>query len=214
MSLGEETIVHGNDTSQPIRVGILSPNVLLNVTDHNAMYEDPDLPWRFDSLAKRASLLFDKLYISEDLEVTCSLLDAFGDDNDPKNATIRHLIDEGLIFLPRDAGYSSGAQLITENLAGTAASLNEELMRIGNPTGIEDDEAYLIGQPDVGDFVESNGCHPRDMNLGPIRDQQRRYESLLLRRNAAILRQAGFTDVAVIGRLINDMHGAEYASPV
>src|SRR5260370_36034442 len=108
---------HGRNSSQPMRVGIMSPNLLLNVDDHNAMYDDPNLPWRFDSIAKKASLLFDKIYLTHDLVVTCSILDSADDDND-KSQTLRYLIDEDLIFLPHDLGYSAGVQFINENLVG------------------------------------------------------------------------------------------------
>jgi hypothetical protein len=197
----------------PMRVGVVSPNLLLNVEDHNAMYSDPDCPWPFESVAKKASLLFDKLYLTQDLDVTCSLLSSF-EENDSKSETLRYLIAEGMILVPEDLGYSSGTRLIASNLVGIAADIDAQLRRVGNRTGIEDDEEYLTGQPDLGDFAESNGCHPRGGGLRTVREQQLMYESLLLRRNVSILHQAGLEGAAIVGRLLSDTKDVEHASPV
>jgi hypothetical protein len=47
---------------------------LNNIADHNAMSEDPQNPWSFDSLAKRTSLLFDKIYLTDNLDLTCEIV--------------------------------------------------------------------------------------------------------------------------------------------
>jgi hypothetical protein len=191
------------DTSErPPRVGILSPNILLNVADHNAAVDDPNLPWRFDSIAKKAALLFDKVYLTHDLDTTCALI-GNAEYEGVNSGTFRYLIDRKFIITPQDLGYLSGDELIGANLCGAAAKIDAELHRVGNP-GMDGDEDYLIGQPDVGDFAESNGCHPRGGDKRLRRIAERAYESLLLRRNAEILRNAGLADVAVVGRLFEE----------
>jgi hypothetical protein len=198
-----------------MRVGVLSPNVLLNVDDVNAMYEDPDRGWRFDSIAKRASLLFDKVYLTQDLDATCTLLESVDGDSDsnPYSTTLRYLAEQGFILLPKDLGYTSADDFLKSNIVGTVAEINRELLSIGNP-GIEGDEDELIGQPDVGDFAAHDGWHPRARRSLTIGDQRRMYESLLLRRNAALLRQAGLSDVAVVGRLYHEPQNIEHQSPL
>ncbi len=202
-----------------VRVGVLSPNIVFNVDDWNSMYEDPTCLWRFDSVAKKAALLFDKLYVTHDLDVTCQLIESGnGDfDSNPHSATLRYLSEQGLILLPTDLGYPSADQFFSSNIVGTVAVLNKELLCIGNP-GIEGDEDYLIGQPDVGDLAAHDGWHPRSLfrqqRSISINDQKQMYESLLLRRNVALLRQAGLSDVAVVGRLYQEHHKAELSSPV
>jgi hypothetical protein len=210
-----------------VRVGVLSPNIVLNVDDWNSMYEEPTCPWRFDSVAKKAALLFDKLYVTHDLDVTCQLIESGNGDSDsnPYSATLRYLSEHGFILQPTDLGYTSTDHFLNSNIVGTVATLNTELVRIGNFTGIDDDEDYLIGQPDVGDWAAHDGWHPRlpfrsrrSMSIGEQRkmidDQKWMYESLLLRRNVALLRQAGLPSVAIAGRLYQERHDTELSSPV
>lgn len=209
MSVGQAT------SGAPIRVGVLSPNIVINVDDWNSMHEDPSCPWRFDSIAKKAALLFDKVYITHDLDITCELIESGDGDfgSNPYSSTLRYLAEQGFILLPADLGYASADQFLSSNIVGTVAAINRELLRIGNP-GIEGDEDYLIGQPDVGDWAAHDGCHPRSQHPMSISDQRRMYESLLLRRNMALLRQAGLPDVAVVGRLYQELQDAEQSSPV
>jgi hypothetical protein len=203
-----------------MRVGVISPNVILNLDDVNRMATDPDLPWRFDSLAKKVSLLFDKIYLTPDLDVTYQILQSVdGDDeNNPQVATLRYLVDQGLILTPQSLGYSSGKQFLNANTKGTASKINHQLMRIGNPGIEEDQDEILIGQPDVGWLAAHDGWHPRLHRKGfagmSLSRQERAYESLLLRRNAALLRMAGIPDVSVVGRLFEDTVTAKSSYPV
>ena len=52
-----------------MRVGVISPNVVSNIADYNAMAEDPNFARPFELLAKRSVLLFDRLFLTEDLEL-------------------------------------------------------------------------------------------------------------------------------------------------
>lgn len=206
-------------TDDHTRVGVLSPNIVLNVDDWNFMYEDPACPWRFDSVAKKVALLFDKVYLTHDLDVTCELIESADGDfgSNPYSATLRYLAERGFILTPADFGYASADQFLKSNVVGLVASLNKELLRIGNP-GIEGDEDYLIGQPDIGQLAAHDGWHPRSLfrskHSMSIDEQKRMYESLLLRRNMAMLRQAGLPDVAVVGRLYQEHHDTDSTSPV
>jgi hypothetical protein len=133
--------------------------------------------------------------------------------SNPYSGTLRYLSEQGFILLPADLGYTSTNQFLGSNIVGAVATLNKELLSVGNP-GIEGDEDYLIGQPDIGDWAAHDGCHPRSERPMSISDQRQLYESLLLRRNVALLRQAGLTDVAVAGRLYQERHDMELSSPV
>jgi hypothetical protein len=186
-----------------MRVGVLSPNLLLNIQDQNMMDADPTYPWPFETAAKRASLLFDKIYLTHDLDATCEI--AFVDDT--AAGTLRYLTERGLILSPLELGYSSGDDFIKATSSkGLAAELHGRLVLVGNP-GIEDHlDAMLLGQPDTGDFDAHDGCHPRGKRLNDpaVRTGQIEYESLLLQRNVAMLREAGISDVAVVGRVYEE----------
>lgn len=202
-----------------MRVGIISPNLILNNDDFNKMQEDPDLPWPFDSLAKKVSLLFDKIYVTQDLDVTCTLLGSDGSfEENPEALTLKYLADQGFILTPPQLGYNSPKEFLKGNLKGIAAQINSELMRIGNPGIGEEDEEYLIGQPEVSWLAAHDGWHPRanqkHLRRMNIPRQQQAYESLLLRRNAALLREAGVADVSVVGRLFEDTHNEDRRNPV
>ncbi len=192
------------------RIGIISPNVVLNIADANAMAEDDKITWRFDLLAKRASFLFDKIFITDDLEKTYNILGSFsGDfDEDPAVVTLRFLEERGLIVTPKSLGLNSISHYVEKESSSITATLHDELLHIGNPGVEPEDKIELVGQPDVGWFAWSNGWHPRrdqmaDLGLN-IAQQQELYESLLLRRNLAFLNDNGFVDSSVIGRLFEN----------
>jgi hypothetical protein len=193
-----------------MRVGIISPNLIENMED------DESPSQRLDMLAKRASLLFDKLYLTEDLEKTFELIGSICSDE--LMETLRYIQEKGLILQPRDLGYSSADDLLGAGLKGVAGKLHTQLLRIGNPgnDGNPYDLIY-VGQPDIGDWAAQNGMHPRS-NKGwddpAIKVKQRKYESVLLRRNAALLREVGLTDVAIVGRLYEERRPAKRDHPV
>src|SRR5688572_23986426 len=112
-----------------MRVGVASPNLLSNVADYNAMSDDPNMPWPFEVLAKRASMLFDRLYLTEDLDLTCEIVGGGSAicDDDPYCATLRYLADKDLILLPQHLGYASGAAFLQSNLKGEGRRLHAAL---------------------------------------------------------------------------------------
>jgi hypothetical protein len=188
-----------------MRVGVVSPNLLSNVADDNAMSDDPNMPWPFEVLAKRASMLFDRLYLTEDLDLTCEIVGGGSAicDDDPYCATLRYLADKDLILLPQHLGYASGAAFLQSNLKGEGRRLHAALLKVGNPSNnCEPGEYTYVGQPDIGDLEAHDGNHPRSHkgDKDPqIAVKKRRYESLLVRRNVALLRQAGCSQVTVVG---------------
>ncbi len=203
-----------------MRVGIISPNLLMQnhpcgtdkwwVEDH----------WTIDTLGKKAAILFDILYLRHDLDVTRSLLSGLdGDDENWQIRTLDYLVDNGLIVTAADFGCRSGAEFLARNLTGVASRLHDELCQVGNP-GIEGDEDELIGQPDIGDFAAHDGCHPRDfgrrgkLSANEILRQQQEYESVLVRRNAALLAHAGADDAVIIGSLFQQHSQPANAHPV
>lgn len=187
-----------------MHVGVVSPNAMFNIADENAAYDDPDQSWGFDNLAKRASLLFDKLYLTDNLDLTREIVGHY-DEADPKSQTLQYLEDRGLILRPQDLGFATGAQFIGASIKGSVADLHDQLLRVGNPSNnCEPGDCTYVGQPDIGDFEAHDGTHPRSergWDDPDIEVLEARYESLLLARNAAMLRQAGLTSVAIVGRL-------------
>src|ERR1700674_1737783 len=111
-----------------MRVGVVSPNILNGVTDNNAMCEDPDHPWPFDSLAKRTSLLFDKIYLTDNIDLTCEIVGGGSAicGEEPNCGTLRYLAQKGLILVPQDLGYSSGEAFLKHNIKGSTARLHRE----------------------------------------------------------------------------------------
>jgi hypothetical protein len=108
-----------------MRVGIISPNVALNVGDHNKMFEEPDYPWPLGSLAKKVSLLFDKIYLTHDLDLTCEIIEGVSGEfeNDPKSGTIRYLILQGIARMSTQKGFF-------EFLVTGAADLAEHVVKL------------------------------------------------------------------------------------
>jgi hypothetical protein len=203
-----------------MRVGVVSPNILTNIADHNAMVENPRHPWPFDSLAKRTSLLFDKIYLTDNLALTHEIVGGGSADfeADPNCGTLQYLAHKGLILVPQDLGYLSGEAFIKENIKGAAARLHQDLLKIGNPSNnCEPGENTYLGQPDIGDFEAHDGNHPRSdkgWNDPRIEVKKRKYESLLLRRNAVMLREAGVDEVVIVGRLYAERKETKHAHPV
>jgi hypothetical protein len=185
-----------------MRVGIISPNLIDSVDEVNALHDDPNASWLFDRVAKNAAFLFDKLYLTEDVEETCELIQTICPED--RVETLRYLREKGLLLTPRDLGYPSASVFLKENTCGCAAKLQTKLVRVGNPGLGEDDDHRYLGQLDIGDWAAQNGWHPRSRkgwNDPRIKLLKQKYESILLRRNAAILREAGLSDVAIVGRL-------------
>ena len=199
-----------------MRVGIISPNLIDSVDQWNALQDDPNASWPFDALAKRAVFLFDKLYLTEDLEETIELMGSVCPDE--RLGTLRYLQEKGLILRPQDLGFASADDFLRANMKGVATKLHAQLLRVGNPgiDGNPDDLKY-VGQPDIGDWAAQNGMHPRSnkgWNDPAIATQKQKYESLLLRRNAAILRESGLTDIAVVGRFYEERRRIKHDHPV
>src|SRR5258708_3514314 len=166
-----------------MRVGIISPNIL-NHTADSKLYSDPDEFWPFNSLGKQTCLLFDKIYLTDDLDLTCKIINA-GYDDDPNSLTLRYLAEKGLLLLPQDLGYTSRSEFLESMINGAVAEIHRQLLKVGNPSNnCGPGEYTYVGQPDIGDFEAHDGNHPRsakgwnDPHLKVIRQQ---YESLLLR---------------------------------
>jgi hypothetical protein len=147
-----------------MRIGVISPNILNNIPAYNAMYEDPLQPRPFEALAKRACLLFDKIYLTENLELTYEIVGSGPAvyDDDQNCGTLQYLTKKGVIFVPQDLGYASGAALLRENIRGTTATIHRELLKVGNPSNnCGPGEYTYVGQPDIGDTEAHDGNHPR-----------------------------------------------------
>lgn len=170
---------------------------------------------------RKPQFLFDKLYLTHDLELTTRIVESVAaDDQDLRIITLRYLVDNGLIVTPQDFGYPSSSEFVNSNLTGVVASLHRQLVKVGNPSIEENDERELIGQPYVGDFAAHDGWHPRRRSSdrrksgdGVLSDQ-RKYESLLLSRNTALLRQAGADETAIVGQLFEERATQRNTHPV
>lgn len=202
-----------------MRVGIIPPNILNDIAEHNAACDDPSRPWPFESLAKRSSLLFDKIFLTENLDLTCEIVgggSAVCDDS-VNCGTLRYLISKGLILTPGDLGYATGEVFLKSNLKGEVAALHRRLCKVGNPSNnCEPGEYTYVGQPDIGDWEAHDGNHPRSecgWNDPEIKVKKRKYESLLVRRNAALLREAG-VEAIIVGAPLADKKSTKYTHPV
>jgi hypothetical protein len=81
----------------------------------------------------------------------------------------------------------------------------------------EPGETKYIGQPDIGDIDASNGWHPRSRvgwNDPKIETRKKLYESLLMRRNVAMLHAAGFDNVSIVGRQYENLPPTKQSHPV
>ena len=190
-----------------MRVGVISPNIVSNVADYNAMMENPNLKWPFELLAKKSVLLFDRLFLTDNFELTKEIVQSSGNfESDPQALLLQFLISNRVLFHPSDLSYASDEEFLKQNLKGGAATLDARLRKVGNPSNnCLPGETTYVGQPDIGDFEAHDGTHPRSTYQGDkdptIAQKKRRYESLLVQRNAAILRQAGVKDVAIISEV-------------
>jgi hypothetical protein len=197
------------------RVGVISPNLAFGL-DWYPDSEHGDVVWPLERLAKKVSLLFDRIYLTHDLEVTCEIVGGYAENTE--TATLRYLAERGLLFTPKELGYDSGEAFVGAYTAGVAGVLHRRLIRVGNPYMSEEPgEMKYIGQPDIGDFDASNGWHPRSRvgwNDPKIKTRKMLYETLLMRRNVAMLRVAGFENVAIVGRQYENLPAAKQAHPV
>lgn len=197
------------------RVGVISPNLAFGL-DWYPDSDHGDVVWPLERVAKKVSLLFDRIYLTHDLEVTCEIVGGYAENTE--TATLRYLAERGLLFTPKELGYDSGEAFVGACTAGAAGVLNRRLVRVGNPyMNEEPGEMKYIGQPDIGDFDASNGWHPRSRvgwNDPKIKTRKMLYETLLMRRNVAMLRAAGFENVAIVGRQYENLPVAKQIHPV
>ena len=84
----------GLDTS---RVGVISPNLAYG-PDWFQNSDRADAVWPLESIAKRASLLFDRIYLTHDLDVTCEIVGGY--EENIETATLRYLTEKRLLFTP------------------------------------------------------------------------------------------------------------------
>lgn len=202
-----------------MRVGIISPNILNDVAEHNAMEDDPSRPWFFEGLAKRTSLFFDKLYLTENLDLTCEIVgggSAVCDEN-VNCQTLRYLIEKGLILSPQDLGYSCGESFLKAIMKSETLRLHRLLLKVDNPSNnCGPGEFTYVGQPDIGDWEAHDGTHPRSAKgwSDPgIAVKKKKYETALVRRNASLLQDAGL-EAVVVGPLQVNNHSKKYIHPV
>jgi hypothetical protein len=207
----------GNTAIDPIfqRVGVISPNLAYGL-DWPADSDHREAVWPFESIAKKVSLLFDRIYLTHDLDVTCEIVGGYAENTE--TATLRYLAERGLLFRPQELGYDSGDAFVSAQTTGAAAALHRRLIRAGNPyMNEEPGETKYIGQPDIGDIDASNGWHPRSRvgwNDPKIETRKKLYESLLMRRNVAMLHAAGFDNVSIIGRQYENLPPTKQSHPV
>jgi hypothetical protein len=197
------------------RIGVLSPNLAYGL-DWHPYSEHGDGVWPLESVAKKVSLLFDRIYLTHDLDVTCEIVGSYAENTE--TATLRYLAQRGLLFRPTELGYDSGESFISAYTTGAAGALHRRLIRVGNPyMNEEPGEMKYIGQPDIGDFDASNGWHPRSRvgwNDPKIKTRKMLYESLLVHRNVAMLRAAGFENISIVGRQYENLPRAKQPHPV
>lgn len=198
-----------------LRVGVISPNLVYGL-DWLPDCDHGDAVWPLESVAKRVSLLFDRIYLTHDLDATCEIVGGY--EENTETATLRYLAEQRLLFAPKELGYDSVEAFVAAYTKGAAAALHRRLIRVGNPWCDEEPgEMKYIGQPDIGDIDAQNGWHPRSRvgwNDPKIKTRKMLYEHLLMRRNVAMLQAAGFGNVAIVGRQYEILPPAKRSHPV
>ncbi len=133
-----------------LRIGVISPNLAYGL-DWMPDSDYRDAVWPLESVAKKVSLLFDRIYLTHDLDVTCEIVGSY--EENAETATLRYLAARRLLLVPKELGYDSGEAFVTAYATGAAAALHRRLIRVGNPyMNEEPGETKYIGQPDIGDF--------------------------------------------------------------
>lgn len=197
------------------RVGVISPNLAYGL-DWLPDGDHGDAVWPLESIAKKASLLFDRIYLTHDLDVTCEIVGGY--EENTETATLRYLVERGFLLTHQDMGYDSGEAFVSAHTKGAAGALHRRLIRVGNPWGDEEPgDMKYIGQPDIGDFDAQNGIHPRsrvDWRAPKIKTRKMLYETLLMQRNVAMLHAAGFENVAIVGRQYENLPRGKRCHPV
>jgi len=198
-----------------LRIGVISPNLAYGL-DWFPDTEHGGAVWPLESVAKKVALLFDRIYLTHDLDVTCELVGGYAENTE--TTTLRYLAAQRLLFTPTELGYDSGEAFIAAYTTGAAATLHRRLIRVGNPWSDEEPgDMKYIGQPDIGDIDAQNGWHPRSRvgwNDPKITTRKMLYENLLMRRNVAMLRAAGCENVAIVGRQYENLPPAKRSHPV
>lgn len=197
------------------RIGVVSPNLAYGLDWHPDSLNANGI-WPLETVAKKASLLFDQIYLTHNLDVTCDIMGGYAENIE--TATLRYLAARGLLFSPSDLGFESGDAFVAKYATGEAGALHKRLIRVGNPHGNEEPgEMTYIGQPDIGDIDAQNGWHPRSRvgwNDPKIMARKALYEALLINRNVALLRAAGFDNVAVVGRQYDQLPRSKRTHPI
>src|ERR1700730_12659209 len=103
-----------------MRVGIISPNLIDSMDEHKAS-DDPSAPWALDEIAQKAALIFDKIYLTDDLETTFDIIRYVCPEE--RLETLAYLQRKGVIFSHRDSGYDSSEAFLTANTKGAAAKI-------------------------------------------------------------------------------------------
>lgn len=204
-----------------MRVGVMSPNVLLNVKNYNRMAEDLCCEWTFDLMAKKSALLFDKIFLTDDLALTCEIIGNSGEScQGTQVGLLQFLASEGVLFQPTDLGYSNWARFLEENIRGEVQAIDEKLRKVGNPSNnCEPGDCTYVGQPDIGDFEAHDGTQPRigmlfDTTEVSLSKMKMEYEVLLLQRNAAMLKHAGICDTGIVSEVPLGSFQARQGHPV
>ena len=105
---------------QSLRVGVISPNLAYGLHWHPDS-ERGDTVWPLESLAKKVSLLFDCIYLTHDLEVTCEIVGGYEQEN-VETATLRYLAERGFLLQPEQLSYASGEAFVSANTTGVAGA--------------------------------------------------------------------------------------------
>ncbi|WP_143197901.1 hypothetical protein [Bradyrhizobium sp. AS23.2] len=77
------------------RVGVISPN-LAHGLDWPPDADHGDAVWPLESVAKKVSLLFDRIYLTHNLDVTCEIVGGY--EENTETATLRYLVKRGFLL--------------------------------------------------------------------------------------------------------------------
>ncbi|OKO84877.1 hypothetical protein AC630_08005 [Bradyrhizobium sp. AS23.2] len=74
---------------------MISPN-LAHGLDWPPDADHGDAVWPLESVAKKVSLLFDRIYLTHNLDVTCEIVGGY--EENTETATLRYLVKRGFLL--------------------------------------------------------------------------------------------------------------------
>jgi len=114
-------------------------------------------------LAKKVSLLFDRIYLTHDLEVTCENRRRLRREHGNSHPAPIFAEARLALYTEKKLGYDSGEAFVGAYTAGVAGVLHRRLIRVGNPYMSEETRRNEIHRParQLAISMRRTAWHPR-----------------------------------------------------